>query len=292
MKMWFIGSLALLCAAWVHADPVQRSLEVDPKGEVQIANVSGEVHVLGWERNEVQLQADLGPDVERLDFRRDGRLTIIRVQLKEGRHHGGDTDLQVRVPRDSGVTINTVSADQTIEQVRGFQKLQAVSGSINTQIYAGECEATTVSGEVTVRANDVGAPLRVNTVSGDVRLMGGTRELDLSTVSGDLEVRTAQLGRARIKTTNGTLDLSSQLARDARVEAEAINGEMRFMFEGAVDADFDVQTFNGEIDNCFGPKAQHAHEYGPGNELRFREGTGSANVRIKTLNGEVQLCKR
>lgn len=292
MKMWFIGSFALFCAAFVHADPIQRSLEVDPKGEVQITNVSGEVHVLGWDRNEVQLQADLGPDVERLDFRRDGRLTIIRVQLNEGRHHSADTDLQVRVPRDSAVTINTVSADQTIEQVRGFQKLQAVSGSINTQIYAGECEATTVSGEVTVRANDAGAPLRVNTVSGDVRLMGGTRELDLSTVSGDLEVRTAQLGRARIKTTNGTLDLSSQLARDARVEAEAINGEIRFMFEGAVDADFDVQTFNGEIDNCFGPKAQRAHEYGPGNELRFREGTGSANVRIKTLNGEVQLCKR
>jgi DUF4097 and DUF4098 domain-containing protein YvlB len=102
----------------------------------------------------------------------------------------------------------------------------------------------------------------------------------------------AQLGRARIKTTNGSLDLSAKLARDARVEAEAINGEMRFMFEGAVDADFDVQTFNGEIDNCFGPKAQRAHEYGPGNELRFREGGGAGNVRIKTLNGEVQLCKR
>jgi DUF4097 and DUF4098 domain-containing protein YvlB len=292
MKRWWIGSLALLCATLVHADPLEKSLEADPKGEVQITNVAGEVHVIGWDRNEVQVQADLGVDVERLDFRRDGRLTIVRVQLNEGRHHGADTDLQVRVPRDSAVTINTVSAEQTIEQVRGFQKLQAVSGSITTQVFAGECEATTVSGEVSIKANDAGGPLRVNTVSGDLRLMGGSRELDLSTVSGDLEVRVAQLGRARIKTTNGALDLASTLARDARVEAEAINGEMRFMFDGAVDADFDVETFNGEIDNCFGPKAQRAHEYGPGNVLRFREGAGSANVRIKTLNGEVQLCKR
>lgn len=292
MRTWLIGSLALLFATLVHADPVERSLEADPKGEVQITNVSGEVHVLGWDRNEIQVQADLAPDVQALDFHRDGRLTIVRVQLNEGRHHASETDLQVRVPRESAVTINTVSADQTIEQVRGFQKLQAVSGSINTQIFAGECEVTTVSGEVTAKVNDAGAPLRINTVSGDVRLMGGTRELDLSTVSGDLEVRVAQLGRARIKTTNGSLDLVSKLAPDARVEAEAINGEMRMMFEGTVDADFDVETFNGGIDNCFGPKAQRSHEYGPGNQLRFREGKGSASVRIKTLNGEVQLCKR
>jgi hypothetical protein len=292
MRLWLGAVLALACMTSAHAESVQRKLEADPKGEVQITNVAGEVHVLGWDRNEVQVQAELGSDVERLDFRRDGRLTIIRVQLNDEHHHGADTDLQVRVPRESAVNINTVSADQTIEQVRGFQKLQAVSGSIDTQIWSGECEATTVSGEVTVKANDAGAPLRINTISGDVRLMGGTRELDLSTVSGDLEVRVAELGRARIKTTNGTLDLSSKLARDARVEAEGINGEMRMMFEGAVDADFDIETFNGEIDNCFGPKAKSAHQYGPGNELRFREGGGTANVRIKTLNGEVQLCKR
>jgi Putative adhesin len=292
MTMRLILPLALLFATLAHAEEVQRSLEADPKGEVQITNVAGQVHVLGWDRNEVQVQGELGPNVARLDFRRDGRLTLVRVVLEEGRHSGADTDLQIHIPRESAVTLNTVSADQTIEQVRGFQKLQAVSGSINTQIWTGECEATTVSGEVSIKANDAGAPLRVNTVSGGVRLIGGTRELDLSTVSGELEVRVAELGRARIKTTNGSLDLASKLARDARVEAEAINGEMRLVFEGAIDADFDIETFNGEIDNCFGPKAQRAHQYGPGNELRFREGSGSASVRVKTLNGEVQLCKR
>jgi putative adhesin len=292
MKMWLVGPLTLLCATFVQADPVQRTLAVDPKGEVQITNVAGEVHVLGWDRDEVQVQAELGPGVDKLDFRREGRLAIIRVVLNEGRNRGADTDLDVRVPRDSAVTINTVSAEQKIEQVHGFQKLQAVSGSIDTQIWTRECEATTVSGEVNVKANEAGAPLRINTVSGDIRLMGGTRELDLSTVSGDLEVRVAELGRARIKTTNGSLDLASKLARDARVEAEAINGEVRMMFDGPVDADFDIETFNGEIDNCFGPKEQRTHEYGPGHELRFRQGTGGASVRVKTLNGEVQLCKR
>ena len=202
MRVAVTVAAALLLAQAARADEVEKSAQADPRGEVVIGNVAGEVQVTGWDRNEVHVRADLDDEVQRLDFKTSGARTTIEVVLPKGRSYQGSTDLVVQVPRNSSLVINTVSADQTIEQVRGFQKLQAVSGSINTQIYAGECEATTVSGEVTVRANDVGAPLRVNTVSGDVRLMGGTRELDLSTVSGDLEVRTAQLGRARIKTTN------------------------------------------------------------------------------------------
>jgi hypothetical protein len=31
-------------------------------------------------------------------------------------------------------------------------------------------------------------------------------------------------------------------------------------------------------------------EYAPGQELRFREGSGAARVRIKTLNGDISVC--
>jgi hypothetical protein len=33
-------------------------------------------------------------------------------------------------------------------------------------------------------------------------------------------------------------------------------------------------------------------EYAPGREWRYREGTGSGRVRIKTLNGDVGICKK
>ena len=49
-----------------------------------------------------------------------------------------------------------------------------------------------------------------------------------------------------------------------------------------INAEFDIETFNGDIDNCFGPKPSRSREYGPGNELRFTQGKGDAQVRMKT----------
>ena len=59
-----------------------------------------------------------------------------------------------------------------------------------------------------------------------------------------------------------------------------------------MNAEFDIETFNGDIDNCFGPKSRRTREYAPGNELQFSEGAPGARVRIKTLNGGVEICKK
>jgi DUF4097 and DUF4098 domain-containing protein YvlB len=283
---------AALLAQTAGAERIDRSTPADPRGEVSIGNVAGEVRVVGWDRDEVRVEADLAPGVERLDFDRNGPRTVIKVVLPKGRSSHGSTDLIVHVPRASSLSINSVSADQTVNDVRGSQRLQAVSGTINTHVWNEEFEIKTVSGDVVVNGHGGKAPARVTTVSGDVRLQEIGPELDLNTVSGDMQVRVPQLSRARIKTTNGDLELRTALTKDARIDAEGINGDLRFRFRGAVDAEFDIETFNGEIDNCFGPKPRRLREYGPGIELRFKEGNGDGRVRIKALNGRVEICNR
>jgi DUF4097 and DUF4098 domain-containing protein YvlB len=117
--------------------------------------------------------------------------------------------------------------------------------------------------------------------------------MELNTVTGDMRVQVSEVARARIKTTNGDLEFrAGSLTRDVRIDAEGINGDLRFRFRGALDVEFDIETFNGEIDNCFGPKPHRVREYGPGNALRFKEGNGDGRVRIKALNGTVEICNR
>lgn len=288
----FLNAMVLLGAQTVGAATVDKRAPADAQGEVEIGNVSGDVQVIGWDRAEVQVEADLGAGVERLDFRRDGRRTIVKVVLPAGRTLSPASDLIVHVPRASAVSVNTVSADQTLREIRGAQRLQAVSGTIVTEVWSGEFEAKTVSGEITVRGHGGSFPARVTSVSGDVRLAGMGSDIDLNTVSGDMTLTGEQLSRARIKTTNGDLELSMGLARGSRIDAESINGDLRFMFSGAVDAEFDVETFNGDIDNCFGHEARRTREFGPGNELRFRHGEGGGQIRVKTLNGDVEICRK
>ncbi len=55
----------------------------------------------------------------------------------------------MQVPRNSSLSTNTVSADQTIKDVRGMQRLQAVSGMIQTELWNEDLELKNVSGEIT-----------------------------------------------------------------------------------------------------------------------------------------------
>lgn len=279
-------------AQYAAAEEVTKTAPADARGEVEIVNVAGAVEVIGWDRAEVQVDADLGSSVERLEFRRDGQRTYIKVILPKGRGSSGSSDLVVKIPRDGSLTVNTVSAEQRVKSVRGSQRLQAVSGDIETEFGPGELEVKTVSGNILARGRNAKGSVRATTVSGDLQLDDGGPELDLNTVTGDMNVRLDRIDRGRIKTTNGDLNLTTQLGDDARLDVEAINGDLTFDLRGKVNAEFDIETFNGDIDNCFGPKASRTRQHGPGNELHFAEGKGDAQVRIKTLNGGVNLCKR
>lgn len=285
--------VAAIAAGAVRAEEVTRKNPADPKGEVDIVNVAGTVEVVGWDRAEIQVQADLGSNVERLEFKTEGARTLVKVVLPRMSGSSGSSDLIVRIPRDSSLNVNTVSAEQRIDGVRGAQRLQAVSGSIETEFGPGDLEAKTVSGDILARGLDGKGSVRATSVSGDVQLDKVGPELDLNTVSGDMNVRVSdRLERARIKTTNGNLELTAALSKESRIDAEAINGDLRFTLRGEIDAEFDIETFNGDIDNCFGPEPSRSREYGPGNELRFTQGKGAARVRVKTMNGAVGICQR
>jgi len=280
----------LFIVATACAEDIERTVPADPRGEVEIVNVSGDVQVRGWERSEVQVHAELSNGVDTLNVTSNKGRVSINVVLKGDRSHGG-TDLIVEVPRDSTLLVKTVSADQVITGVRGVQRLQAVSGSINTQVWGEELRVKTMSGEVTVAGHEMPARTAINTVSGDVDLADVAGELSLETVTGDMQVRMQALTRGRIQTTNGDLNLRAALAADAELDAEAINGDLTFTLQQPVNAEFDIETFNGEIDNCFGPKSVRTREFAPGNNLRFKEGNGAARVRVKTLNGGVEICR-
>jgi DUF4097 and DUF4098 domain-containing protein YvlB len=285
-----LGTCLMLLSTASRADFQRKSLGADPHGQVDIVNVSGTVEVRGWNKAEVEVTVDLTP-AQRLEFSNDGgRRTVIRVTTPSGNKSRGSTDLVVQVPEGSSISINSVSADQKIRDVRGSQRLQSVSGTVETAVWSDDLQIKTISGDVRVDGHGSPNVADIGTVSGSVVLRDISGELEVETVSGDVQVRMGELTRGRVRTTNGTVDWRSTLARDARLDAEAINGDLRFRLQKPVDAEFDLETFNGEIDNCFGPKAKRTHEHGPGRSVHFVQGKGGARVGIKTMNGGVEVC--
>lgn len=291
MKIIVTLLLSLGISTALAGSLIDEQVDADPAGEVEISNVAGSVEVEGWDRSRVEVSGELGDGSERLDvIQEDGR-TLIKVVLPEDDRRVEATDLIVKVPQASSLAVTAVSADISVEGVRGPQRLQTVSGDLTTEPWQ-DCEAKTVSGDVMVTAQGEGGMLTIAAVSGDLAITAVGGELSATTVSGDLEVEAKHLTRARIQTTNGDIDVDAELSGGGSLVAETINGDVELVVNGDDDLDLDVETFNGAIENCFDVDVVKKSRYGPGHELRFDTGGGQRQIRIKTLNGNVDVCGR
>jgi DUF4097 and DUF4098 domain-containing protein YvlB len=297
MMKWYVALAAMLLTPVALAErPVDKSAPADPQGEVEISSVAGEVSIAGWDRDEVQVTGTLGDQVERLDFVSDPKRTVIKVVMKKGSagwdDDEGEAELSIRIPAGSRLAANTVSADLSVTGIRGALRLQTVSGEMSSEIAAEDVEAKTVSGDIVLRGENKPAVVTVTTVSGDAQVRRAAGEIVASSVSGSLNLELDQITRARARTTSGDLELKGALAREARVDAETISGEVDLDFKGPVNAEFEIESFSGDIDNCFGQQSQSTDKHGPGSELHFRQGDGSARVRVQSLSGDIRVCGR
>ena len=283
--------LAIALAHAAGAEEVSRKLDAPAAGTVSIDNTAGSVVVRGWSKNEVEVSGDLGRDVEELVFERDGN--VVNVHVRTGRRSGRaiDTDLVVRVPERSTIKVGGVSLDIEVSDVHGPQRLSTVSGDVTTRAYESDVDIESVSGDIDVRGGGDSARTHVNTVSGDIDVVDLAGEIEIASVSGDLAVSGGRWSRVNANTTSGDFDFDGELLGKGRLDVETINGDLELIFKGDLSAEFDVETFNGEIDNCFGPKAVRTSRYAPGSELKFTEGDGAGRVTIRTLNGDLRFCK-
>ena len=286
------AALALAGAPARAGEAIDKRAPADAAGSVEVSNVAGTVSVSGWDRNEVEVTGELGEGVERLEFTTADKVTRIKVVLPDRSYDVEDTDLIVKVPAGSRVSVNTVSADIVASGVTGAQRLQSVSGNLSTTAGREDVECKTVSGDVRVEGSGQKGMLTITTVSGDASALRAAGEVNANTVSGDLVLGLGETQRSRLRSTSGDVVLATRLVPDSRFDVESISGDVRVSLHGEIDAEFDVSSFSGEISNCFGPKPVSTSEYAPGQELRFREGQGTARIRIKTLNGDVNLCRK
>ncbi len=286
-----IALLLSLASAVATADEVRRVVDASSDGRVAISNPAGSIEVKGWSRDQVEVTAELGRGVDELIFERDGNEVKVFIRAKGHSGRGTSSDLQIRVPQNSSLKISSVSADISTNDVRGAQRLQSVSGDIDTFAFDADLDIESVSGDISLGGSGSALRTKVGSVSGDIDVVGLSGEIETSSVSGDLVVADGEYSRASMNTTNGDIVFRARLLEKGRLDIETINGDVDLEFDGELSARFDIETFNGDIRNCFGPESQRTSRYAPGRELNFTEGSGSGRVSIRTLNGDLQMCR-
>lgn len=279
----------LLAAVAARAgEPIHEEVSAAKNGTVSVENLAGSVVVTGWDQAKVLVEGTLGDGAERVDVEADDGDVTIEVVLPRHARNVEDTDLVIRVPKGSRVEIETVSADVEIGGVRGDVDVSTVSGEVEAR-EIGAADVETVSGEIDVAKS--GGPVEASSVSGRVRVSDCGEWLEVSTTSGDIDLRDKLPARVECETTSGMIEANFEPAADGSYRFEGFSGDVVLRMPEAIDAAIDIETHSGRIRSEWDGRVRE-ERYGPGASLSVREGDASADIVVNTFSGDVRLDKR
>ncbi len=292
-----LGLLALAAAlVWalpaLAQQPIDETREVDRDATIIIEVLAGSVTVETWNKNEVRITGTLDPKADELRIDGGGGRLEIAVEYPDRiRDIDQGSDLRIRVPEQADVEISTVSADVTVDGVRGDVDVETVSGEVGVRGEPAELEVESVSGVLDIDVETDTASLAC--VSGDLKVRGVRRDLECAVVSGTIEVDAGKdMTSLECETVSGDITVRGELPRKADWSLSAHSGDITVLLGGDVDAEFEIATFSGEINDVFGHQARRTSKYAPGNELEATVGDGSASVEIEAFSGEVTVRKQ
>jgi DUF4097 and DUF4098 domain-containing protein YvlB len=287
-KAMFWMLVAMAAAGVAQADrTVNETRPLAADGRVEVDNISGEINVIGWNGDGVEITGTLEDGVKKLDIMSSGSRLSIDVELEHNTKHNGSAYLTLKIPVGANVDVETVSADISVNGVEGEIDLESVSGGIEITGETGPLEASSVSGDVVATVTTGNAELE--SVSGDIVVRRATGRLETTVVSGNIEVEAGDLDSFHAETVSGSIFCAANPTEHARFSLETMSGRIEMVVTRDVDADFSIETYSGSIDNKFGPPPKRTDEYGPGKELRFTNGSGSARITIESFSGSVKL---
>ena len=250
---------------------------------VVLENLSGEVTVRSWDRDELELR---GEDEEiSLMVRRSGSTVRITRDDRKGRRRSVEAAL--RLPAWVDFVASGRSLDLRVEGIDG------------------RVEVNTVSGDIWVE--DIGGPVRIRTIEGEVEVVGARDGVDVSSQSDDVRIRRA-VGPISAHSGSGDIDLVD--IRSSSVQAETQDGDVSFSGDIADDGDYRffvhdgdatiaipssanarvaVSTFDGEFESEFPVRLDR---FTGGREFDFTIGEARARIEIQVFDGEIRLLER
>jgi DUF4097 and DUF4098 domain-containing protein YvlB len=269
---------------------IDTTVALDRGGAVDLSQVSGDIVVTTWDRDEVRVRAYAQYGRIDASFGR-GRvsLRIAGQQDDRGRDNRiGDSGYELTVPATARVKAATVSGDARVIGARGEVEVGTVSGDIEVGDAGGLTTLNSVSGDMTVER--VSGDLAVTTVSGDVQVRDVRGDVRARSVSGELELRGITARSVTVGSTSGDVVYEGGFQAGGRYEFTSHSGDVRLVLPEDASAEFSVQTFSGSLDTAFPVTLGGGARRGARpRTLDFTLGQGGARVQVQTFSGDAVL---
>jgi len=281
---------AVLLGVWLPwlalaSETVDKTWDVAADARITVENTAGEIVVQGWDRDQVQLIADLGNSVKNLDIKESSSGLQIHVENRSERNTDS-TDLLLKVPASALLDITAVSADIDISGLDNARiKASSVSGEVEVRANSDSVSLESVSGDVTFSGKT--SRISAESVSGDIELTDVSGMVDANTVSGDIEMRAGSLEVGKFETVSGDILLSAELSDGGKLGAQSMSGDITASLPKNLSGSFKAQSFSGRISSEFGSVSKASH--GPGSQLKYVAGKGGAEIKMESFSGNIRL---
>lgn len=289
MKLYQCIYMLYLLPATVFADtPINETRSLKPDGTVSISNVKGFVNVSAWDRSEVSLTGSLGEGSKGLNISGDENHLSIKVEQPDKlRWSGtGKTIFELKVPRQASLNIDVVSADVDVHDVAGKAlTINSVSGDLILASGAKDVEIDSVSGDIKLNGSVLHTD--IETVSGTIDLQGVQNRLNAETISGDISIKRSTLEELNVGTVSGEVTIETTPVNEARFKLESMSGNFYLILPATLSASLSAETFSGRLKSDFG-KVEH-EEFGGGSSLKFDGENSNGKISIKSFSGNIEV---
>jgi hypothetical protein len=250
----WIFACAVLVAWWPipmaatqsDTERVHRAVPLAPGGTLKLHNFSGNVVITGGDSREVVVDAVRRAPKDRLeriklDVSASGSTVTIEANRREAswfnwtRSNVVETDLEVRVPRETTLEIDVFSSPVKVVGVGGAHRVGSFSGDVRLEGVSAAVKAKTFSGDISIELATAHRP-----------------DLNLTTFSGDIDVRVPADVRAGVDFDSFSGDLTSDLPltlnskRGHRLLAQ-LNAGAQEGTGAAASSDVRLKTFSGDV---------------------------------------------
>jgi len=218
----------------VHATTrIERELALDPGGQVVLDTSGAGVNVVGSTRSGVRVVITSKEDIEAkydVEFTEDPDTVSVRIERKHalsrwfGWFHGGGLRLDVEVPADARVEVDTSGGAISVEDVRGELRLDTSGGAIHGTNVGGDVLASTSGGAIVLER--VGGDVRAESSGGSIRVEAAAGSVEADTSGGGVEIRDAG-GDVRAESSGGGIRV---FGAHGRVDADTSGGPVQVEF--------------------------------------------------------------
>jgi DUF4097 and DUF4098 domain-containing protein YvlB len=228
-------------------------------------------------------------DRERIDMQ-TADMTL-RIRSRASRGPSSLVDYQVTVPRWMPVNLSGTYLESTIEGTTAEVNVETVHGNVRVVGGSGTIVAKSIEGLITV--DKASGKVQATTVNEGIRLSNVSGEITAETTNGDIVIENAQTTSLDASTVNGDVTFNGTMRDAGTYRLTTHGGDIRVGLGGAANATVFVRTFQGDFSADFPVQLPEGQSARSGSKrFNFTLGSGSARIELQSFNGDILVARR